>query len=391
MTQWEKHVISQLSKDGSETEIPAEGQILTESWNRAVAVPYIRYMPEKDRLIMLISVDYEGDPYLHDAMVLFSDDRGVTWSDPENLHTNAEGKSDTGMGYSLTYLGEGKLMVYTWHPHVRWFSYDYGKTWGDTVPFESPYPDRELYPWDPAMVDKDPETGKIVRIAETGYTVSEDRLTSQGHMRFSTDEGRTWSEAVTAPEWYGVNEIYPIRAQNGDIVVTCRTDPPEEYRKYKFDHYEGLGVSISKDNGYTWSKINQLHDWGRHHASLAMLPNNDILLTYTVRMGYPDTDDGYPQFGVEAAVSRDNGETWDLDHRYILAKWAGNRKNVSDPAKKLKAGAWMSGSQGTSTVVFPDGSILTAYGTAYRAEEKGWEPYYGPRDIGLVKWNIDSK
>ncbi len=53
------------------------------------------------------------------------------------------------------------------------------------------------------------------------------------------------------------------------------------------DHYEGLGISLSKDNGKTWSQIDRLYDYGRHHPSLLLLPNANILMTYVVRLGYP--------------------------------------------------------------------------------------------------------
>ena len=84
---------------------------------------------------------------------------------------------------------------------------------------------------------------------------------------------------------------------------------------------------------------------------MVVMPDNDIIMTYVVRKGYPDTDDGYPQFGIEAIVSHDNGETWDLDHRYILSYWKGIRKGPN---------AWYSSSQATSTILLPDGSLLTA-------------------------------
>jgi hypothetical protein len=54
------------------------------------------------------------------------------------------------------------------------------------------------------------------------------------------------------------------------------------------------------------------------------MPDGNIVMTYVVRLGYPATHDGFPQFGVEAVVSHDNGQTWDKEHRYILAIWAGN-------------------------------------------------------------------
>ena len=196
---------------------------------------------------------------------------------------------------------------------------------------------------------------------------------------------------VPAPEFDGINEVCPIRAGNGNIVATCRTDPPEKYRTFRFDHYEGFGVSISRDNGYTWSKVNQLYDWGRHHASTVLLPDGAIVVTYVVRLGYPDTADGFPQFGIEAVVSHDNGETWDLDHRYVLSSWVGNKKGTSSPADKQPSGAWQAGSHTTSSLLLPDGSILTAYGTGYRQQEEGYEPgQYGPRDVELVKWTIDT-
>lgn len=387
---WKKHAVRQLNPGGAETALPAQHQIVTESWNRVVAVPYIVYMPEKDRLLMLVSCDYDDPVYIHDAMVLSSDDGGATWSEPRYVHTGDGGKSDTGMGYALTYLGKGRALLYTWHPHARWFSHDYGKTWGDTVPLESPPDGRDWYPWDPPLVDRDPATGAIVRLMETGYTGTSEKMVSQAYVRCSTDGGRSWGDALKVPEWRGVDEVFPLRAANGHIVATCRTDPPKEYKEFDFDHYEGLGVSISRDDGRTWSAVKQLYDWGRHHASMVLMPDGAIVMTYVVRLGYPDTADGFPQFGVEAVVSRDNGETWDLDRRYILASWQGNKKNPASPAEKSKAGAWCAGSQGTSTLLLPDGSLLTAYGTGYRAQEKGWEPRYGPRDIGLVRWRIDA-
>ena len=74
------------------------------------------------------------------------------------------------------------------------------------------------------------------------------------------------------------------------------------------DHTEGLGVSVSTDEGQTWSAW--LDDWGRHHPSLILLPGGEIVMTYVVRKGYVNTPDGFPQFGIEAVVSRDHGQTW---------------------------------------------------------------------------------
>jgi hypothetical protein len=97
-----------------------------------------------------------------------------------------------------------------------------------------------------------------------------------------------------------------------------------------------------------------------------------------------DTPEGYPQFGVEAVVSHDHGRTWDLDRRYILAAWPGNR---TDPAW-----FWARCSQATSSVVLPDSSVLTAFGTGYRAAVPDDEPQrFSPRDVGLVNWRPNNE
>ncbi len=120
-SQWKEHKVLRLNKDAAQIELPAQLQIVTESWNRVVAVPHIVYMPEKDRVLMLLSCDYAGSPCIHYAMVLFSDDGGATWSDAEYVYTDAQGNPDSGLGHALTYLGKGKVLLYTHYPLLRWF------------------------------------------------------------------------------------------------------------------------------------------------------------------------------------------------------------------------------------------------------------------------------
>ena len=86
-----------------------------------VDVPYLAYIPEKDRLLMLVSCDYP-----HHAEVLFSDDRGASWSSPKPALMGADGKPAAGLGTSLCYLGGGTVLFYG---TARWFSRDHGQTW----------------------------------------------------------------------------------------------------------------------------------------------------------------------------------------------------------------------------------------------------------------------
>jgi len=373
-TAWKPHVVRQLNGRDKPTQVPARFQIMTERWNRVVAVPYIVYMPGEDRLLMLVSCDYP-----HQAMVLFSTDRGATWSEPRYVQSDAQDKPGnlSAMATGLTYLGGGKTMLHMGDRH--WFSADCGRTWGNALIVPPASNGRPWIEWDPLLVDRDPATGKVTRLMSCCSDNLQPDGHFQGYVRFSNNEGRAWSGEIKVPEWYAVNEVAFARARNGDIVAACRTDNPERFKK-EIDHYGGLGVSVSRDDGRTWSKLSMLYEWGRHHPSLLQMPNGHLVMTYVVRKGYVDTKDGLPQFGIEAVISRDNGQTWDLDHRYLLHCWPGNRK-VRE--------RWWPSSQATSSVLLPDGWILTAFGTGYRSQV-GPGGTSAPRDVGLVQWRPNT-
>ncbi|HJN13893.1 MAG TPA: hypothetical protein QGH10_00305, partial [Armatimonadota bacterium] len=96
---WEPTNILQMSGESVASELLAQWRIVTETWNRVVAVPYIAYMPDKDRVCMLVSCDYP-----HQPMVLFSDDRGGTWGEPRPVSPDPRVNQAAGLGTALTYL-----------------------------------------------------------------------------------------------------------------------------------------------------------------------------------------------------------------------------------------------------------------------------------------------
>jgi hypothetical protein len=380
LAQWEPHEVHQLNGMSGRIRSAARFQIVTESWNRVVAVPYIVNMPDKDRLLMLVGCDYP-----HRAFVLTSDDRGATWTDPRPARIGDDGKASIGLGTSLAYLGKGKLVFYesgsagAGQPS-RWFSLDYGRTWGDPVPL-APTPDGKRWSiWDPPLVEQHARTGELVRLIETGYQQSGHK-NSQAFLRSSADGGATWSSAAKIAQWNGANEVALMRAANGHLIAACRTVIPVRLQSESIDHLEGLGISTSTDDGRTWSDVRKLYDYGRHHPSLILMPNKDIVMTYVTRLGYVDDRNGFPQFGIEAVVSHDHGATWDLDHRYLLHVWSGKRKGET---------YWWPSSQATSSMLLPDGNILTAFGTGYRIKA-GKDSPQAPRDAGLIEWRLNTK
>ncbi len=237
------------------------------------------------------------------------------------------------------------------------------------------------------LIDKD-QNGNVTRLAETlwkptGIPWGSPGIYAQGYIRFSTDGGLTWPTEIIPTQWYGVSEVNLFRLSNGNILAACRTEVPERFKQGSAtcDDYSGLATSISTDNGYTWSALSYLYEYGRHFGSIVQSSNGDVILTYTVQKGYTDAANGHERFGVEAAVSHNNGQTWDLDHRYLLAVWTGTITGTR---------AYECASQCTSTLLMPDGSILTTFGGGYRIDPNTYLASYLPRDIGLVKWNLNT-
>ena len=374
---WQKHGVVRLNGSEARQTLPAELYFMGGEWEyNNSQMPYLVYMPERKRLILAASVDKPAVK----ATAVFSDDFGKTWTKPKWMHTDAAGNPDLGAATQLTYLGNGKLIC---GENRYWSSTDYGQTWSEYAPVPIGSDGKAMYQWDPMLVDKDSQTGKVTRLVETRYkqngTFGTPEYFSQGCVRFSTDEGKTWSKEIDVPQWKGTNEIMLCRARNGDLVAACRTDLPKQYKVGYDDQYSGLATSISKDNGYTWSELNHLYDWGRHQPHMIVMPNGDIVMTYVVRNGYVSDKKGLRRFGIEAVLSRDNGRTWDLDHKYILASntsiMKGDRENWGSP-------------QSTSNVLLPDGSLLTVFGTGVRnmPAQKLWK-----MDVVLVKWQPGSE
>ncbi|MDA0659865.1 MAG: sialidase family protein [Planctomycetota bacterium] len=351
-------VVRQLNGSQPLIELPAVERIVTKPGTfRRVQLPYLVYLPERDRLLMSTLCDGW-------ARLTHSDDHGVTWSELRHVYTDDSGKPDVprttpsglrDVGHNaikLNYLGAGKVLLAAHESDGGWLwsSQDYGDTWGDRT--------------------------RAAPSLDIGHTIN-------------------WyenGEPLTKPSWPGYSEISIIRAKNGNLVAACRKNTPFRFEKLGKDHYSGLGVSVSKDNGVTWSNMNLLYDWGRHHPSVAILENGDLVMSYVVRLGYPDTVDGYAQYGIEAVVSHDHGESWDLDHRYLLSVW----HDVRWQAPQL-----------TSTVALPDNSLLTAFNRVHPVPQyvmgenapsppgslvtRHWTPVSAnaTRTVAMVHWRLN--
>ena len=263
------------------------------------------------------------------TVAAFSRDGGDTWTDLEPV------EGPTGRPLMLTCLGGPDLSVVAGD---RWFSSDYGRTWTEHVPVP-PAGNGAFFGMEGnPLVDRDAE-GNAVRIAEIGYNFGPDggyvpAEPTHAFVRWSDDGGRTWGDDVEPMAWRwqdtvdgrtyerGVSEGSLARADNGWLVAALRTDMPARFIESRHsDQMEGTGISISRDDGRTWSPVQTLFPSGRMHGHLLKLPGGELVLTVTVRADIVDGELASYRCGCEAIISRDHGLTWELDRRYILDEW----------------------------------------------------------------------
>lgn len=112
----------------------------------------------------------------------------------------------------------------------------------------------------------------------------------------SRDNGQTWDAPTLIA--VGYNETGLISLPNGDLVVAMRSGDQRAF----------LATSRSVDGGETWTEPTPVTTDREHPADLTLLSNGWVILFFGVR---------HEPFGVQALVSKDNGQTWD-ERRLIV-------------------------------------------------------------------------
>ena len=239
------------------------------------------------------------------TVMLSSDDDGMSWTQPRRI-----------VGYRATpmNLGRARLLLRGWtgtdddtEPFALWSSDDGGETWSDPEPIPALPDGRKVYTDVPLNFLI--ENG-IVRFLF--YT----QLQPKGSvtvMRSYDTTRHAWGEPFFFPETWHTSEASLTRAANGDLVAAFRSARPGI--PAPSDHWRSIITSRSGDDGKTWSEPDVHFLYGYVHQSFLNLPDGRILMTYASRLGELE---GRLYHGIEAVASRDNGVTWDWEHRYIL-------------------------------------------------------------------------
>ncbi|MEO6966180.1 MAG: sialidase family protein [Acidobacteriaceae bacterium] len=278
-----------------------------------------------------------------------SSDGGKTWSaprtvvdSPEDDRNPALGQLDNGdiilsyailSGYDSTGLKFGGYKeadeksdgVYT----VR--SSDNGKTWTKPNRSESTHAIQEK---GNGMISP---YGKIVQLPDhtalmsVYYEFPKPRGAEEYVFR-SRDGGKTWNDPSLIAKHF--NETGLLVLPDGKILAALRSENGGH-----------VSISISSDNGHTWSTpVQETRDL-EHPGDLIRLKNGDVLVTYGERN---------KPYGVHARISHDNGKTWDKKDTIVLV----------DDTVSQDCGY-------PSSIQLPNGTIVTAY---YRVDDPANAP-----------------
>ena len=331
-------------------------------------------------LIGAVSDESKKWPQSEKPVITFSRDGGESWAPIRKID-----ESDTcyGRPMSFTDLGKGDLRFQTeTHPAVQYFSHDYGRSWPERQTLQTATNGEVFNIEGSALVDRD-ANGKAKRIAVIGYNYPKGKQFPKdppvAMLRWSEDTGRTWIHE-TQPGWnwieeyegqtyrHGTGEGSLVRAKNGWLVAALRTDMSAKFYPSHNDNLMGIGVSVSKDEGKTWSPMHRLYQAGRMHTHLLVLPGGQIVLTHIQRQDIEGGRLVSYQRGAGAVLSYDNGVTWDLAHRYLLGDFD---FSDSTPFALACGHQW--------STLLKDGSILTVFG------------HYTSKGVCLVKWRPTLK
>jgi hypothetical protein len=182
----------------------------------------------------------------------------------------------------------------------------------------------------------------------------------------STDDGRSWFvlSELRLPrdaDW-NLYEPHMCEAGDGRLIVQLRAHPQDDSGD---ETRRCLWQATSEDGGRTWTRPEQTPIFG-FPPHLLRLRDGRLLTTYGRR---------YPPMGQRACLSRDDGETWDVEHEIIIGREAPHF-DLGYP----------------SSVELNDGRILTVYYQADTSVDEihldgrpGGKPYL----MGTI-WELDA-
>ncbi len=330
--------------------------------NRYLGWPTIAKTDTGELLIV-----YSGDRDSHvcpwgKTQIIRSKDNGKTWTEPETINNTPLDDRDAG----IIQTSKGTLLV-SWftslayaNPAWKWAYQKYARV-AEKIPKD--IKDHWLGNWVRRSEDGGKTWGEPVRTSSTAphgpIQLRDGRLLYIGNGRWdgkptlvaeqSLDDGRSWQVISTFKTESGIisgiGEPHVVETKNGKLIAMFRNEAEREDKYY-------LLQSESYDGGKTWSTLHATPLWG-YPPHLLELKNGWLLVVYGHRR---------KPYGERACISRDEGETWDIDNEIILAE--AYNGDLGYPA----------------SVQLDDGTILTVY---YQQEVRNM-----PTSIFTTHWKL---
>jgi len=270
---------------------------------------------------------------------IHSEDDGKSWSKPEvivdsefddrnpALGQMADGTIVMAYAEASTYNDEGRFDTRV-GAYIMYYviSTDGGRSWSAKQrlphgPIEngSPYGRITLLPDETALMSV---YGGFAQNYDGPVEIPANTQHIAGLFR-STDNGKTWGDfSIISVTQH--NETSLLYLPDGRLLAFSRT-------------YDGAAVELltSTDLGRNWSAPHRITRDRQHPADIARLQSGNLHLVYGNRI---------EPYGVGGLLSTDNGETWDYEHRVMIA-WTSLHTDCGYP----------------SVVQLDDGTIVTMY------------------------------
>jgi hypothetical protein len=237
------------------------------------------------------------DPPQFAIHVYQSTDLGLTWK--EIGKTPLAGKEP-----SLTVLRDGSLILTAQKMGAKEMhlarSSDGGETWDVGSAPGADYPRNLIVEPDGSLL--------MIRAMAAGFFSEDGKGSPNLELGRSRDGGRTWQFSEGVVDWSETrfNEVAAMRLKDGRLLAALRREIPGT----SGEAFEDTVLTRSLDDGKHWSKPLQMTNTGEVHVYFTELHDGRILATYS---------NYHLPWGVYAIVSKDGGETWDLDRPIELA------------------------------------------------------------------------
>lgn len=258
--------------------------------------PHVAQLGNGDVLVSFFDSVYytEDGKRKRDAQtyVVRSTDGGKTWGEPNVVTTPYKDKA--GIGHRVFVSGppaqlkDSHVVLPIYHEEAPGHyvtavvhSDDFGQTWAKAVPVD---PEKSLefsYGFCEASIARVSD-GRLIILMRPGM-----------HQAYSSDEAHTWTETAKLPHR---GDAPTVMLTSGNILLVAHRHP-------------GTAVTISADDGATWSKPNQIDTVGGAYPGLVELDDGSVMCIYYEEGKGSDIRQAV--FTIElAAQLQDLGQRW---------------------------------------------------------------------------------